>query len=472
MKTLRRIFLVRVNARVAEKVGHPRNPRPPYVLKYAEALLKREGKWEARMLDCLVEKMPLRSLLTKTLEWEPVVLVVSATTLDSALAFEYARRMRERGKGILIVAVGQDVSSAAGKYSAPDSPFDIGLPGEAEGEMISLLNRLDEEADRGKIKEHYRRLLRKPEPLLIRDLDDLPFPLYTRRELQSYRPLYPVRIDKKVIWGHVLTSRGCPYECIFCTQVIRDSYGKQMRSRSAQNVVDELEYLMRSGANAVRFDDDNFTSSRAHVEAICDEIRRRKLRMSWVAHARVDNLSAALLKTMKEAGCVLLCCGIESGSSRMVEVLGKAGSGVEWIKKSKEVFGYSRRIGLATDALFIIGGPTETMDDIQNSIKLALELDPDMIQVHYFTPYPDTEAYRQFGERIEEEEMEKMYHYNISAVNLSGLPPDQLWEMQSVFYRRFFLRPGFIIRHLVEYAPFYVHNPGVFCKVMAVMRAL
>ena len=133
--------------------------------------------------------------------------------------------------------------------------------------------------------------------------------------------------------------------------------------------------------------------------------KERHLKIKWIAHARVDNITPSLLKLMKEAGCILLRFGIESGSRRIIDILKKRDSDIDWIETSRAVFKNSREEGISTAALFIIGSPSESQSEIESSLKLAKELEPDFIQVHFFTPYVGSAAYEQYKSRIEGESL-------------------------------------------------------------------
>ena len=223
---------------------------------------------------------------------------------------------------------------------------------------------------------------------------------------------------------------------------------------------------MRMGVNIISFDDDYFTMSSKHVEGICWEIKKRKLNIKWIAHARVDNISASLLQTMKEAGCILLRFGIESGSKRIIKIFEKTDASMDWIEKSKDAFRISKDVGIPTVALFIIGSPTESAEEVKESIKLAKDLAPDLIQVHYFTPYPGSASYKQFKSKLDKDNLLEMHHYKLPIVNLSNIEWKVLERLQLTFYREFLLRPEFFFQHLIKYIRFYFYNRYIFFRLL------
>lgn len=466
-----RILLVRVTSSVIDEVGFPRGYRPPFPLKYMEALLK-EADYSVKLIDCLINPCSMETLVETSLNWRPHLVVILSTTIDFGYLLKYVQLLKAKGEDLLVAAIGQDVTARPKEYLFSKSAIDIALLGEPEIEMLTLLRSLNQGEDINKIKTDYLKQIETPEPLTVSNLDELPFPSYSPIELRKYSFPYPLRVKRRVRWGHILSSRGCPYRCIFCSQTIRESYGERVRPRSPYNVVDELEYLIRVGANVISFDDDNFTTSRKHLLSICNEIQRRRLKINWIAHARVDNLDFDLLRAMKDAGCILLRFGIESGSKRILKVLKKTDS-MNWIAQSKRIFHISKKLSIGTACLFIVGSPTETKEEIRESIKLAKELDPDILQVSYFTPYPGSSAYKEFQFYIDNEiKTPSMYHYTLSGFNLSSLSSKELRDLYRAFYKEFLLRPGFVIRHLWRHKFFYLLNGKILYRLLKIATYL
>jgi len=465
-KKFRKILLVKLNSSVIESVGFPRACRPPFLLKYAEAILTAKAGYEVKLIDCLICPQKIDALIASTIKWSPDVLVISGTTIDSSLFQQYPRMVKERIDA-LVIGVGQGITAIPTEYLSLDSAVDLTLPGEAEEELVGLIEMLNTDGSIKKVLDNYR--AKAEGPFLVEDLNRLPFPAYDIKELKRYRFIYPIAKAKKLVWGHILSSRGCPYSCIFCSQMTRESYGAKVRLRSAVNIVDEIECLTARGANIISFDDDNFTTVREHVLAICEEIRRRHLKIDWITHARVDNMSAELLRAMKQAGCVLIRFGIESGSQRIVDILGKT-KYKDWVSLCEGVFSKARENKIPTAALFQIGCPSETEKEIWQSIELAKKLKPDIIQVSYFIPYPGSSAYLEIKDKINQSVFSQMYHYNAPPVNFSKLEMEELKSMFKLFYKKFILSPSFIISHFFKYAMFYLYNLDVLFELLKIRK--
>jgi radical SAM superfamily enzyme YgiQ (UPF0313 family) len=152
---------------------------------------------------------------------------------------------------------------------------------------------------------------------------------------------------------------------------------------------------------------------------------------------------------------------VESASYRILGLFRKNPRNLPWREMCLSVFRAARDIGIATNALIIMGGPGETREEAERTIDFVLDLDPDMIQVHFFTLYPGSPLYDEFTGVVSRDEIARMHHYRLPAVNLSRMTLDELWQIRSLCYRRFFLRPSFLVRHLRLHGLFYLLNPRV-----------
>lgn len=470
-KNIKKILLVRPVAELIHTVGHPRDIRIPFLLKYMESLLIREGSYNTYLIDCMANHMDFEKLINLSIEYLPDIVILSSTTLEYSLTLRYAYLLKKSLDAIFIL-VGQDATASPERYIYSESPIDIVLRGESELSFMKLLQAINYNEDVSQIEGLCMRNYSHPYLAIVRNLDDLPFPVFSREELRRYVFYYPLPVAKKIIWGHMLTSRGCPYNCIFCSQLIRESYGNEVRLRSHSNIVDEMLYLKEQGANVIAFDDDNFTTSKTHIIGICEEIIRRNLKIMWSAHARIDNCDKDLLKIMKEAGCVLLRFGIESGSEKIIRILEKTKDTINWIERARDVFKIARKINLSTAALFLIGNPLENKKDIERSISLAKELNPDLLQVCFFTTYPGSPAYEKFKIKISSEDIKEMYHYRPPKLNFSNISTNELQNLYKKFYRKVLFKPKYIVNHIARYGLFYLYNKDIFSKLFTLRKLI
>ena len=204
------------------------------------------------------------------------------------------------------------------------------------------------------------------------------------------------------------------------------------------------------------------------MRGVCAEITRRKLKIKWIIHARVDDVDDELLKLMRESGCVLIRFGIETGNRRVLSLLKKTRDEDGWFDKSKKAVKQAQSHGILVVCLFMVGCPTETREEMQESIDFAKVLSPDIIQVAYFTPFPGSRAHAMFKEHMDDVDAKDLYHYNRPKLNLSNMRDAELENAQRIFYRQFLLRPSFIVRHFARNALFYFMNHKIFFRLFRV----
>jgi radical SAM superfamily enzyme YgiQ (UPF0313 family) len=259
---------------------------------------------------------------------------------------------------------------------------------------------------------------------------------------------------------------------MFCSEVMRVSTGKRLRSRSAGSVADEMEHLARQGVNICSFQDDSFSASPRFVQSLCDELIARGSKMPWMARVRVDELSLPLLESMKKAGCIMLGLGVESGSERIIQIMKKQHGSKAWLGLCRQAFAWTRKLGIGTNAYYVLGNPTETREEIEQTIRFAMELNSDSIQVHFYTPYPGSAAWEQYREQLAGCDPAHMFHYAKPGFSLAAVSPEDLVAIRSKFYRRYLFRPRFALNHLRHHWNFYLHNPDVLWRLLGIRKIL
>ena len=223
----------------------------------------------------------------------------------------------------------------------------------------------------------------------VENLDELPFPdreLYPLKKVLNPFGNFPF-IDNGLI---LLTSRGCPYNCAFCQPLARTMFGPRVRYRSVDNVIREIkDVLERYKVKYISFQDDTFTARKDWVLDLCRRLKEEKIVVQWSAQSRVDTFDENLAWTMSRAGCVCIFFGFESGSQRMLNFL-KKGITVEQSMRAVEL---CRRYGILMFADYMIGIPTETEDDLKQSLNFIRKVRPEIPSLTYFTPIPGCELY-------------------------------------------------------------------------------
>jgi magnesium-protoporphyrin IX monomethyl ester (oxidative) cyclase len=223
---------------------------------------------------------------------------------------------------------------------------------------------------------------------LIEDLDSLPLPARTYLDLSRYTAAGIVIHAQDV--QYLSSSRGCPYGCAFCAS--SPWWGGRFRFRSAKNLADEVELLVKDfGAKGLVFREDNFTVSRRRLMAFCDEMIKRGLdQVLWECETRVDAVNLEQLEIMYQAGFRGAWVGVESGSQRILDQVGK-GINLEQIRT---FFRNTRSVGIDIGAVFMLGFPDEKREEVHMSVELGKELEPKWALYTIFVGYPDSPLYR------------------------------------------------------------------------------
>ncbi len=236
-----------------------------------------------------------------------------------------------------------------------------------------------------------------PKTNYIDALDDLPFPSWHLADLKTYFRLQKSIFELPAPCLPILSSRSCPFRCSFCNMYI--THGRRWRARSAVNVLDELQYLVKTfGVRRFYFVDDNFSIDLERAKTICRGIIDRKLGIKYNFHngLSIKTIDRELVELMKKSGCTSVCLAIESGSERVRNAIYRKGLPTQ---KIKDVVGWFLKAGIPTIGYFMVGAPGETKDDFLMSRDLVATLPLSLITVGIYTPYPQTELYDECKKR-------------------------------------------------------------------------
>jgi len=270
----------------------------------------------------------------------------------------------------------------------------------------------------------------------VLDLDKIPFPDWSVfPNLRRYKSYCRERPDIPI-----LTSRGCPYQCIYCNKSI---FGFKFRARSPKNVVDEIEYLIdRFGARELSIHDDVFALDTKRAEKICDLIIERKIDIAWKCDngIRAEDARLELLKKMKKAGCYMVAIGAESGNQDVVNKI-RRNQDLDVVRKAAKNI---KSLGMVLKVFFQFGLPYDTAETMKDTIEFAKELDPRIAQFAITTPLPDTELYRLIenkGKFLYNDWSSLSYYGGKAMYKIFDLNPRDVELYWKKAYREFYLRP-------------------------------
>lgn len=452
------IVFVRIAPWFNVESPHPQDTPLSYDIAYITAMMDK-GRYDIHLIDNYIHGFTPETLLAAVLAKKPDVLLVTSEGSTVRVARRLLEEVKKQRPDLPTVAFGRQLMYLPEILLGPDRAIDALILDEPEFTALELIDRMDTGADWRDIKgiaywAPDGKIAKTAPREMIQDMDALPFLNHELFASPRYRQVsQAVRIFGPVRWGFLLTSLGCPYPCTFCAPSIRRSYGQKFRARSPQLIVDEMAYLKeRFGVNAVTFGDDVFTLDMRHTEAFCDELIKRGLGIKWAIATRADRVTPALLKKMKEAGCDSLALGIESGNPRVLAHIKKG----ETKERMKEAVRDIQKLGFILNLTFIIGHPTETVVEMQDTFRFARELNATYTQFHNFTPYPGTPTYKEYG--LSYKDFDDGSHYNEIKRNFSHIPDKELSRSLTDFYKRYYLSPRFALNYLKNRLPYAFFN--------------
>ena len=423
---------------------------PPLGLAYVAAYLRKCGH-EVRIADGIAQPRPL-DVFTKMADQYDVIGITSISSyalrvieliralkandacppvvVGGAHATVLPESLLERGADYAVVGEGEETMA--------ELVESLGGGGKPLREVPGLVFRENGRYVRTGRREHIDPLDRVPLP--ARDL--LPMRLYsTSVARSSRRPSHSM-----------LASRGCPGICSFCDRRI---FGSRIRTFSPDRIVEEF-FLLRDkyGARDVSLWDDNFVTCRDVALATCEGLRRRGLDLTWSVEARIDAVDREVLEALKNAGCTFIAYGIESGSQRMLDHIKKR------ITKDgvREVIRMTKEVGLAIRGYYMFGFPTETLEDMEETLEFALELDVDVATFTLFLPLPGTLEYNRATETGDFPDPEYYLHRILPEFNFpdapfyvpEGMSAEELLTFHRKAYGRYYLRPRMLFRKLLS----------------------
>lgn len=395
----------------------------------------------SRVVDAPVQKLTLDDCLTIAKDFDMVVMYTSTPTL--MIDIETARRIKEVKPAIVTVLTGPHVTILPEEsLRAGKGVIDIVCRGEFDYSTKELCEGRKWDKVHGISYLEEGQVVHTPDRPPIADLDALPFvaPVY-KRDLPIKEYVIP---HFKNPYVSIYSSRGCPARCIYCLWPQTFS-GRQMRTRSPQNVFEEIKWITENipEMRELSFDDDTFSADKKHARAVAELIR--PLGISWTINARA-NCDYETLKVMREAGLRHVVVGYESGNEQILKNIKKGVTKEQAIQFTKDC----KKLGLSIHGAFIMGLPGESKETIRETIEFAKMLDLNSIQASLASPYPGTEFYDLCKEKgwIASDAFIDDTGHQKCVINYPHLSNAEIFNSVEEFYNKFYFRPKYIMRSI------------------------
>ncbi|MEK7142964.1 MAG: radical SAM protein [Patescibacteria group bacterium] len=423
----------------------------PISLPSIAALLREKG-FEVKVIDSMAEELDFIEAIDAIEKFNPRFIITNFSTATYPTDKDFTFELKKAIPKIHITAIGVHVTSLPGE-TLRETALDSVIRGEPEITTLELAEAIAQRKNLKRIKGlSYRSnpaIVHNPDREFIADLNILPFP--ARDLLKNERYKMPVYNRPYTL---VVTARGCPNNCSFCTASLY--YGTKIRYRKISSVLDEVEEIIKiHHINDITFWADTFTFDRDYVLAICQGIKERGLKFRWMANARVDRVDLELLNIMRKSGCQIISYGVESGVQKILNNIGKNIT----LKEIRQAFLWTRQAGIESAAHIIFGLPGETEETIRKTIKFVLALNPDYVQFYSAIPFPGTRFYHQALENgwlVASSWQDFEVGKNVISTPELSLPQLAKWRKRA--YLQFYLRPAYIFSKMKKF----IHQPRDF----------
>lgn len=420
---------------------------PPLTLLFVATCLQNAGH-KVKLIDAASQAIQVDSLKKIILEFDAAVVLTSSMTIkeDAEILLE----LKKKNKSLRTIIFGSQPTFMP-EHSLAREGIDIVVRREPEAVIVELISAIEKNdgswksvlgigfkdalnGNKIQVNEYHG---------FIENLDDLPFPDRTMlaQDIDYFNP-----VVKRIPYTTIFTSRGCPGRCIYCSSPV--FYGRTIRMRSADSVIEELKVIQSQGYREVFYRDEIFTVSRNRVVEICEGMLKNKINLTWICSARIGTVDKELLQLMKKAGCHLIRFGVESGVQQILDAIQKDIT----IEQTEQTFKWVHEVGIDTHAHLMLGMPGETIQTISQSIAFVKKIDPTIITVGMCTPYPGTKLFNLVCQAHPEindgSGCDLQYLHTKSFYNeaFSELSSEELSRNIRRFYREFYLRVPYLLR--------------------------
>lgn len=431
---------------------------PPLGLASLAAFMIEKG-YTTKILEPVLMDLTIDDCMNEIRRLQPRVIGVSSLTSTYAKGVDIVKRVRAENPDKIIIMGGHHVSLFTTHVFENCPEVDLLVRGEGEMTLLELMqffkkhkfNRAAVLADKKGLnaidgiilKDKSGVVMTKPREL-IKDINILPFPA---RHLLPIDKCIPLPIEyKRLPVVHMMVSRGCPFNCTYCST--HAAFGYRVRMRSPDKVMEEIHHVVdKYGARQISFWDDLLTVNKSWLLDLCNRIRESKLDIVWNCYAHINTIDDDMLKAMKTAGCFCIWYGIEAGDETLLKNINK----MTKLDNIRRVVKLTKANGIEVRGLFMVGLPGETPELAQKTINFAKELDCDYAQFAVTTPHIGTQLYedaKRFGTLTVD--FSKFTQQSAVFVPHGYKDAKQVEAMCKKAYRDFYMRPSYMVKCLTK----------------------
>ncbi|MBL7196588.1 MAG: radical SAM protein [Candidatus Omnitrophica bacterium] len=417
---------------------------PPLNLLYVATILKDSGH-NIKFVDAGVDYASYEDAKKRMADFEAVIILSSTNSFKMDL--ETLIEIKNLNPSIKTIVFGSH-STFMPQSCLREKCIDIIIRREPEFIVRDVINALDRKENWREVygigyKQNGNAMLNEFYPFL--NMNELPIPdrNLLPRNIDYFNPLV-----KRMPYTTMQTSRGCPGECNFCT--VPYFYGRQVRYRIANNVIDEVTTLQGLGYKEIFFRDETFSAFKKRNKEICEKLIKNNNDVTWICNARIDLISEEDIALMKKSGCHMIKFGVESGNQQILDNIKKSIT----VEQTRTIFQISHKLGMNTHAHVMLGCPGETKETIQETLRFVKEIDPTTASFGIHTPYPGTELFNKVAivhPEIKdgvEASMEKLHIKGFFNEIFTELSKEELEKCVRKAYRTFYFRLGYLLKRL------------------------
>ena len=430
---------------------HPQDPgiTPPLGIMYLASYIREKRNDNVKLIDLRLSKNPLHDVYNAVTMFNPHIVGISAMTVEVDLMHYVMKLIKSIDDRIITIAGGPHATYYT-KEILNDSNINIVVSGEGEETFLELLNVLEKGIDISSVKGiSYKQgveIKHNPTRSLIYDLDKLPFPAFDLIDIEKYAKVQAFSSIGRRRYMAIMTSRGCPFKCTYC----HNMFGKKFRPRSPDNIIEEIKLLINKyNIHDFEIIDDIFNYNNERMKVILNNIIASDLniRLAFPNGVRGDMLDEEAVKLMRKAGTAELAVAVETASPRLQKMIKKNLN----LEKVKYNIAIAAKAGMLVKGFFMLGFPTETKEEIKETINYACKSKLHIALFFTVIPFENTELAKQasdIGIQLPTTQY-RNYEYYAMPHNISNVSQKEFLKLIKYANIRFYLNPFRILRILL-----------------------